>query len=927
MKLYRSVQLVLLTVLFLVNLPKSNAQTISPRYFGVNAWMPDTIGDVNNCTDPPCIKYGKLHKHWAKVKDSKAMSVRYGGIAPDKNKPTNFQYIRMIDSIRSKGMEPIVQVPFYNFRYTAQQAANIVYYINVTRGKAVKYWIIGNEPNLSYGYTTSAQVAAYFKQFASAMKNVDSTIKIIGPETASFKKTILDGLTNPGGPDDITGKDAAGRYYLDVYSFHTYPFGNESVTLPTRSQLTSKLTAVGSFQDNLVYLNSRLAAANSYHNRTGSNALKAAVTEANVNYTNHPTDNLYGVGANSFLGGQFVAELYGIGLKQGLEMINLWSVIEGGSSVENNCGFLDGSTGNKKPLFYHFKLLAENFKGSSVNATSSQFNVKTFASKSSSQVTVLLMNEDATVNHPFTVRLNSTVFTSTSTLKVNVNAGLNAADYSDVLPNQTSMLLTFNSSGVITKKCVYSMTVQAAANQPPACTDFATPDLTVSSNSISSPSVVAGGSVTVNSTVLNTGTGNAATSAVGYYLSPDNAYSSSDVLLSTSAINTLSAGGSQAKQTVVTIPVTTASGNYFLLHKADYNNTVAESNETNNLAFNSLTVGNAAVTDVSALSPGTSTAAISPSGSLTANFTIKNSGTSSLNSVNAGFYLSTDTTWSTSDNLLTAGVTGPLAPGATTVLTKTLTVPPGTLPGSYYILFFADNTMAISEANENNNLRYKAVSLSKSIDVITTSPTVLPSEIIPGGIITANCILRNFGGDSSPASTLGYYLSTDSLWDINDHFLASASFNPLGPGGTTAKTTSVSIPSSVLSGNYYLLFFADNSNLIAETSEANNINAIPLRVNNVTGIGENEKMKDWKEINIYPNPTNGPLSIELAGPGNQEYNVEVYDISGNRVFKSEMLFTDNKLEFILPDHLLKGLYILTISRGEERVTRKIILNR
>ena len=117
---------------------RSYSQSISEQFFGVNAWMPDTIGNASACIDPPCILNGKLHKKWNDVKNSGAKIVRFGGIAPDKNKPTNFQYIRMIDSIRAKGMEPIIQVPFRNYRYSAQQAAAIVNYINITMSRNIK---------------------------------------------------------------------------------------------------------------------------------------------------------------------------------------------------------------------------------------------------------------------------------------------------------------------------------------------------------------------------------------------------------------------------------------------------------------------------------------------------------------------------------------------------------------------------------------------------------------------------------------------------------------------------------------------------------------------------------------------------------------------------------------------------------------------
>ncbi|MDQ3048794.1 MAG: hypothetical protein M3R27_14685, partial [Bacteroidota bacterium] len=176
----------------------ANAQPISAKIFGQNAWMPDTIGNASACIEPPCILYGKLHNNWTKIQQSSTSIIRFGGIAPDRNKPTNYQYLRIIDSVRAKGMEPIIQVPFYNYRYTAVQAANIVYYLNVTKGKNIKYFIIGNEPDLKYSFTTAAQVAAYIKPFATAMKNVDPTIQIIGPECAWYNSGILNGLTNPG---------------------------------------------------------------------------------------------------------------------------------------------------------------------------------------------------------------------------------------------------------------------------------------------------------------------------------------------------------------------------------------------------------------------------------------------------------------------------------------------------------------------------------------------------------------------------------------------------------------------------------------------------------------------------------------------------------------------------------------------------------
>jgi hypothetical protein len=451
-----------------------SAQPISTRLYGQNSWMPDTIGNASACPEAPCILYGKLHLNWAKIQNSGSTMIRYGGIAPDRNMPTNFQYIRMIDSIRAKGMEPVIQVPFWDGRYTASQAAAIVQYINVTKTKNIKYWIIGNEPDLKYSYTTAAEVAAYFKPFASAMKAVDPSIKIIGPECAWYNSSIINGLTTPGGPSDITGTDANGRYYVDIISFHYYPFNGTQ----TRPQVITKLTQTGGFQDNLVLLNARLTNANSYHGRTGANLLKCAVTEANVNYQNSSTDDVTTLGANSFIGGQFVAEMYAVGMKNKVEMINLWSVVEGNTTALN-IGYIDKVTGNKKPLFHHYKLVADNFKGNYIGTTDNQANVKAFASQNSSQIAVMVMNQELSGSMPYTVRLNTATVSGTSALKINVNAGL-AIQYDDVIPNQSTYLLIFNSAGTLIRKCEYTLALHAMVNAAPTCVEILASPLPVS---------------------------------------------------------------------------------------------------------------------------------------------------------------------------------------------------------------------------------------------------------------------------------------------------------------------------------------------------------------------------------------------------------------------------------------------------------------
>lgn len=449
---------ILLVMSFLFASNYGYAQPIPTNFFGQNAWMPDTIGTT--------LLGGKLHSNWSKVKDSKSTIIRFGGIAPDRDMPTKFQYIKMIDSVRAKGMEPIIQVSFHKWKYTAQQAAEMVQYINGTKGKNIKYWIIGNEPDLEYAYTNSSQVASYIKPFASAMKAADPSILIIGPETAWYNQGIINGLTTPNGPDDITGKDANGRFYVDIISFHMYAFDGSQ----NRASVISKLSTSGGMKDNLTLLNARLATCNSAHGRSGNAALRTAITECNIGYKNAASDNLNGVGVNSFIGGQFIAEMFAVGMKQGVNFMNVWSVIEG-NNQELNIGYIDKTTGNKKPAYYHFQMMAENFKGTFIQGSTNQANVKAFGSNNGQNITVMIMNQELSNNHNFTVRLNGNAVGGVNALKVNVNAGVNV-EYNDMVPAQATILLTFNAQGGLIKKTEYSLLQHATANLAPTTTQF-----------------------------------------------------------------------------------------------------------------------------------------------------------------------------------------------------------------------------------------------------------------------------------------------------------------------------------------------------------------------------------------------------------------------------------------------------------------------
>ena len=452
----------------------SSSDPISTHFAGINAWMPYQIGSHKY--------YGKLDTKWTEVQASGVRIMRYGGHGVDVHAnpilgATMDQYVALVDTMKSKGIEPVLQVPVYGSTYSASQAADIVRHVNITNGRGVKYWIIGNEPNLSgggYGYTTAEPVAGYIKSFSSAMKAVDPTIKIIGPETAGYHSTIINGLTSCTGnsvtdADSVMGKDSNDNYYVDIVSFHIYGFGGTQ----TRSQVIAKLMETGGFNADLSSLKARLATCNSLHGRTGSNALKMAVTEANVNHTQpSQQDGISGVGSGSFIGGQFWAELMGIAMQQGVDFVNFWSTIEGGGTYwESENGYFSGDGATIRPSYYHFQMMAQNFRGNSVTATDNQANIKTFGAQDGDQIAVMIMNQDQSSSFYYTVRLNTGTVSGTNPLKINIDAGV-AVEYTDSISTESSIVLIFDTAGAIKKKIEYKLNGHANSNLPPAVTNY-----------------------------------------------------------------------------------------------------------------------------------------------------------------------------------------------------------------------------------------------------------------------------------------------------------------------------------------------------------------------------------------------------------------------------------------------------------------------
>ena len=107
-------------------------------------------------------------------------------------------------------------------------------------------------------------------------------------------------------------------------------------------------------------------------------------------------------------------------------------------------------------------------------------------------------------------------------------------------------------------------------------------DLRITEASVEPTTVEAGMSVEVEATLANEGEEQAGASQVAFYLSRDRDLSTGDVRLGSFDADEVDAGDSGDEDQDLTIPSSTAPGDYFLLVVADDGNVVTESAENNN---------------------------------------------------------------------------------------------------------------------------------------------------------------------------------------------------------------------------------------------------------------------------------------------------------------------------------------------------------
>ena len=240
------------------------------------------------------------------------------------------------------------------------------------------------------------------------------------------------------------------------------------------------------------------------------------------------------------------------------------------------------------------------------------------------------------------------------------------------------------------------------------------PDLRITGASSDAGSV-AGGIFYVYPTVNNNGGSQSQACTLRLYLSADTLVDVDDVVLYDHALPLVNQQSSTSPLFYAQLPVAAPPGIYYLLLEVDAADVVDESNEGNNThTIQAVVIGKPDLVASALVGFGP----VEVGQSYRYDDTFVNTGGSMSSETTVAFYLSEDTLFDESDDLLLGTRSLPaLTPHSTAPDTAvssrstTLTVPATVPPGEYHLLAVADAPDVVDESNEANNVRSLAVTV------------------------------------------------------------------------------------------------------------------------------------------------------------------------------------------------------------------------
>ncbi len=266
-----------------------------------------------------------------------------------------------------------------------------------------------------------------------------------------------------------------------------------------------------------------------------------------------------------------------------------------------------------------------------------------------------------------------------------------------------------------------------------------------------------------------------------------------------------------------------------------------------------------------------------------------------------------------------------------------------------------NQTISVGSAIPELTFRISGFVNGENITLLTVGPvasTVATSESQPGeyditvsggeavnyvfGYVSGTLTIERVEEDNEPPIVNGIvdtiYVRIDSALSV---ILSDSLFRDSNAGDilTFSLTTKddESLPSwiSFISENMEIILTPGEEDLgeytfvltASDTSGASASVDVPVVVELLTGITE---LEDLLQLNVYPNPTQGKIYIEIATSKYSEIELKIVNLGGQEIYKKNYNLQQQSIEVDLSDYV-SGMYFVSVKIGGNEIIRKIIL--
>ncbi|MFT3836818.1 MAG: CARDB domain-containing protein [Myxococcaceae bacterium] len=170
------------------------------------------------------------------------------------------------------------------------------------------------------------------------------------------------------------------------------------------------------------------------------------------------------------------------------------------------------------------------------------------------------------------------------------------------------------------------------------------------------------------------------------------------------------------------------------------------------------------------------------------------------------FYLSTDATYDSGDQLMGESVPAAIDPYQQKLVQGATHMPASVTPGNYFVIGVIDPDNAVAESNENNNIGVaNPVTIGPPTPDLIVTQVTAPTTSGPGQQIQINRAISNIGNAAAGSFKYTYFISNNSVVTISDVKLDPVgTVASLDPSMSDSAMELVTLPSNLPAGKYYI---------------------------------------------------------------------------------------------------------------------------